>query len=298
MINVRFLGFCFLLAAAGTMFSVARAADEDSLVFSVVKWQGTYTSKDIPGGVAHPPTTTAIYTIRADGSELKQIVAMKPNSENPAYSLDVLAPQLGYLYMNCMNPAGDAVVCAGPTSQYRLWLLRLPETYEKTDAKPVVLTPDHPESMVPQYTADGRWVVFTRRDGDIYRADVTGGGVQRLTKGNNYSTIRLSREDTHGSRDTPSISPNGRRIAYGAVRNGVPNVYTMNVDGSDQKQITFRKTPCGRACWSPDGKRLAFVSFDDKYSQLYVVPAGGGEPQRLTNLDGAVYLINWRPRAK
>jgi Tol biopolymer transport system component len=45
--------------------------------------------------------------------------------------------------------------------------------------------------------------------------------------------------------DGPRISPDGRRIAYIAIREGVPNVCTMNPDGTDQKQITSRKAPCG-----------------------------------------------------
>ena len=41
---------------------------------------------------------------------------------------------------------------------------------------------------------------------------------------------------------------------------------------------------------------LAFVSFDGKYPQLFVVPAQlGGEPQQLTRLDGAVYFVQWKP---
>jgi Tol biopolymer transport system component len=47
--------------------------------------------------------------------------------------------------------------------------------------------------------------------------------------------------------------------------------------------------------WSPDGNQLALVSFEGKYSQLFTVPAEGGEPRQLTRLDGAVYFVNWKP---
>src|SRR5262249_15294891 len=99
----------------------------------------------------------------------------------------------------------------------------------------------------------------------------------------------------HGSSDGPHLSPDGKRIAYIAVKAGVPNVCVMNLDGSGQQQITYRKARCGRVRWSPDGKNLAFVSFEGKYSQLFVVPADGGKPRQLTRLDGAVYFINWKP---
>src|SRR5207237_948294 len=79
-------------------------------------------------------------------------------------------------------------------------------------------------------------------------------------------------------------SAEGKRIAHVATKDGVPTVYIMNIDGREQRQITFRKTPCGRARWSPDGKRIAFVSFEGKYPQLFVVAANGGEPRQLTRL--------------
>jgi Tol biopolymer transport system component len=69
----------------------------------------------------------------------------------------------------------------------------------------------------------------------------------------------------------------------------------MDLDGSNRKQLTSRKTPCGRVRWSPDGTHIAFVSFEGKYPQLFVVSAEGGEARQLTKIDGAVYLINWKP---
>ena len=69
----------------------------------------------------------------------------------------------------------------------------------------------------------------------------------------------------------------------------------MNLDGAQQRQLTFRKAPCGRVQWSPDGKQVAFVSFVGKYPQLFVVAARGGEPRQLTRLEGAVYFVAWKP---
>ncbi|HEV3340512.1 MAG TPA: hypothetical protein VG125_09145, partial [Pirellulales bacterium] len=160
---------------------------------------------------------------------------------------------------------------------------------------PRVLTPEHPDSFVPQFSPDGKWIVFVRRDGDIYRIRCDGKELRRLTDGNRYVEFRLSEKDKHGSTDGPQISPDGRRIAYIARKDGVPNVCVMNLDGTHQHRLTFRKSPCGRVRWSPDGKALAFVSFEGKVSQLFVVPADGGEPRQLTRLQGAVYFVNWKP---
>ena len=72
----------------------------------------------------------------------------------------------------------------------------------------------------------------------------------------------------------------------------------MNLDGTEQRQLTFRRAPCGRVRWSPDGTHVAFVSFEGKYPQLFVVAAKGGEPRQLTHLEGAVYFVNWKPGRK
>ena len=75
----------------------------------------------------------------------------------------------------------------------------------------------------------------------------------------------------------------------------VPNVFVVDIDGGNRWQVTARKTPCGRVKWSPDGRHLSFVSFERKYPQLFVVPAEGGDPRQLTELDGGANFAHWRP---
>jgi Tol biopolymer transport system component len=224
-----------------------------------------------------------LYTVH-DGSSGRVAVANADGSE-PRF----LAPDLGYTYMAALSPTSDRVVFSGPARGYRLLIAPLPE------GKPTVLTPDHPESFVPRFTPDGKTIIFLRRDGDIYRIDPDGTNLRRLTEGNRYVEFKLSAGDRHGSTDGPEISPDGRRIAYLAVKDGVPNVHVMNVDGSEPHQVTTRKSACGRVRWSPDGKQLAFVSFEGKYPQLFTVAATGGEPRQLTRIEGAVYHVAWKP---
>jgi Tol biopolymer transport system component len=227
-----------------------------------------------------------VYTVH-DGSS-GRVVQANPDGSDPKF----VAPHLGYIYMAALSPNADRVVFSGPAAGYRLAVVKLP------DGKPRTLTPDHPESFVPRFTPDGRTIVFFRRDGDVYSVPASGGAVRRLTRGNKYVEFRLSDKDRHGSSDGPDVSPDGKRIAYLAVRDGVANVWTMNLDGSKQRQVTFRKTSCGRVRWSPDGKRLAFVSFEGTFPQLFVVGSDGGPPRQLTRLKGAVYFAHWKPSGR
>jgi TolB protein len=235
------------------------------------------------------------YVLSADGSKMVFSVHDGKSghvvlSDADGSSPQLIAPHLGYIYMARLSPASDRVVFSGPARGYRLLIADLP------DGKPVELTPDHPESFVPQFTPDGKTIVFIRRDGDVYRVDPDGKNLKRLTEGNKYVEFRLSPKDTHGSTDGPDISPDGKRIAFIALKDGVANVFVMDLDGTNRKQLTTRKSACGRVKWSPDGKSVAFVSFEGKYPQLFVVAAEGGEPRQLTKLDGAVYFVNWKPQ--
>ena len=232
------------------------------------------------------------YALSADGSKMVITVhdgqsgrVMAANADGSAPQF--VAPHLGYIYMARLSPGNDRVVFSGPARGYRLLSAALP------DGKPTELTPDHPECFVPQFTPDGKTVVFIRRDGDVYRVDADGKHFKRLTEGNQYVEFKLSPKDRHGSTDGPDIAPDGKRIAFVARKDGVPNVFVMDLDGGNRRQITARNTACGRVRWSPDGTQLAFVSFEGKYPQLFVVPATGGEPRQLTKLDGAVYYVNW-----
>jgi Tol biopolymer transport system component len=225
-----------------------------------------------------------LYTVH-DG-ESGRVVLADADGGNPS----VLFPKRGYTYMGTLSPAGDRVVVSGPARGYRLLIADLPH------GEPCELTPDHPKSFVPQFTPDGKTVVFLRRDEDIYRIDSDGKNLRRLTVGNQHVEFRLSAKEAHGSTDGPHVSPDGRQIAYIAVKDGVANVCVMQIDGNKQRQVTKRKAACGRVRWDPDGKFLAFVSFEGKYPQLFTVAAEGGEPRQLTRLDGGVNFVNWKPR--
>jgi dipeptidyl aminopeptidase/acylaminoacyl peptidase len=101
----------------------------------------------------------------------------------------------------------------------------------------------------------------------------------------------------------PRVSPDGTRAAY--VVNRIDReadeyrsaIWMAVVDGSSPpRQFTSGAKRDGSPRWSPDGERLAFVSTRDKDEpQLYVIAADGGEPRRLTDLDGGVSDPDWSP---
>jgi TolB protein len=77
-------------------------------------------------------------------------------------------------------------------------------------------------------------------------------------------------------------SPDGRRIAFNSDREGDENLYVMDADGGNLRQITDHPADDLRAAWSLDGATLLFVSERQTdlltgQMDLFVVPVAGGE---------------------
>jgi Tol biopolymer transport system component len=72
--------------------------------------------------------------------------------------------------------------------------------------------------------------------------------------------------------DTPAPTPIGGgqgQIAFASSRNGLPQIFLMNVDGTNQVQITDVADGACQPAWSPDGTRLLFVSPCTRKQDLY-----------------------------
>ncbi len=85
--------------------------------------------------------------------------------------------------------------------------------------------------------------------------------------------------------ESPSISPNGRRIAFESDRSGTIEIWVCDADGSNVLQLTsFGVVATGTPRWSPDGGLIAFDSRLGGQSNLYTVDPAGGVPAKL-NID-------------
>jgi hypothetical protein len=72
-------------------------------------------------------------------------------------------------------------------------------------------------------------------------------------------------------------------------------IYVINVDGSNPIQLTDDKVWDCCAVWSPDGMKIAFVSFLASGSEISVMNADGTNPIRLTNHGDHNNSPSWSP---
>jgi Tol biopolymer transport system component len=127
----------------------------------------------------------------------------------------------------------------------------------------------------PSLSPDGEFVVYTAIDGgdrDLFLLRIGGQKAIKLT------------EDSPADDNHAAFSPDGRFIAFRSER-GDGGLFVMGATGESVRRLTtFGDNPA----WSPDGREIVFgtegrsdPSNREKTSELWVVPAAGGEPRRL-----------------
>ena len=70
------------------------------------------------------------------------------------------------------------------------------------------------------------------------------------------------------------------------------DLWAVDADGGAASRLTASFGSCSFPRLSPDGRWLAFVSNDEGNPEVYVMPAGGGRPQRLTFLGGTIVSVS------
>jgi dipeptidyl aminopeptidase/acylaminoacyl peptidase len=98
-----------------------------------------------------------------------------------------------------------------------------------------------------------------------------------------------------------AISPDGRLVAY-TIRetdweeNGFDTeIWIGDTETGGVRQLTRGKKSSLSPAWSPDGRRLAFISDRSDKRQIYLIDPTGGEAQPLTAVETGVARFKWSP---
>ncbi|HEX4871447.1 MAG TPA: S9 family peptidase [Nevskiaceae bacterium] len=101
----------------------------------------------------------------------------------------------------------------------------------------------------------------------------------------------------------PALSPDGRTAAYSvqewSIEKNKPSasLWLTEVESGTTRRLTQGSSSDGQPAWSPDGRRLAFVSKrgEDEAASLYVIAVDGGEAEELVELPYGVSNPQWMP---
>jgi TolB protein len=81
-----------------------------------------------------------------------------------------------------------------------------------------------------------------------------------------------------------------------SARDGNPEIYVMNVDGSNLRRLTNHPAEDGSPTWSPSGSQIAFTSGRTGKPQIYIMNAADGSGlQRVTVDESEADRPTWSP---
>lgn len=143
------------------------------------------------------------------------------------------------------------------------------------------------------FSPDGQHIAFysdkAQKDEDIY-----------IMKSDGTEMTRLTRDA--GRNVTPGWAPDGSQLVFSSSRGGGLQLYTMNADGTGQKQLTKAGSKLANyynPVWSPDGKKVVFFAQrDDFRDQIETVDLDGENQKVLTTIEGSNIFPSWSPDSK
>ena len=83
-----------------------------------------------------------------------------------------------------------------------------------------------------------------------------------------------------------SFSPDGSEILFAANHDGDLEIFVVNADGSDQRQLTDNDGQDFFPSWSPDGNTIVFSSDRSGAVELFLMDTDGGNQRPLIKPEG------------
>jgi len=100
------------------------------------------------------------------------------------------------------------------------------------------------------------------------------------------------------------VSPDKSKILYGVTYVSIEQnktnreLFTINVDGSDKKQITLTPNSENNAIWVKNGTKIAFLSNESGSPQIWEMNSDGSDRTRISDIEGGISAFNYSPDEK
>jgi len=182
------------------------------------------------------------------------------------------------------SPDGTRIAFVSTAYEGRWHLFLLDVTNRPSAPLPLRLT-DDVDSGLPRYyysrfdhylsptwSPDGKELILVSNRGHIWGS----GGLWRMEARPGAPMREIRNEETTW-KARPDLSPNGRRVVYSSYLGRQRNqLWLMTGEGGDPFELTYCECDHTAPRWSPDGRRIAFISNQDGNPSLRVVTVPGG----------------------
>jgi TolB protein len=250
----------------------------DGSRIAFTRWQN---APGVASNEASNQQSSSIWTMRADGSDLRLVIDGAPGADwAPAWSRDgatiaYTSTPNGPSTAGGSGTEGEPLPNVPPSGQ-----VGPPPVVPRGDiwvvgadgAHPVQLTRDPSNEIAPAWSPDGSQIAFV--------SDRTGGD-QIWAMGSDGSAPR---QLTHGPGldESPAWSPDGRRIAFASDRAGSWDIWVMDADGAHPTRLTEDPAQDWVPAWTPDGTEIVFTSDRSGEPEIWSMAADGSDPRDLS----------------
>ncbi|MDR0363636.1 MAG: S9 family peptidase [Bacteroidales bacterium] len=100
------------------------------------------------------------------------------------------------------------------------------------------------------------------------------------------------------------ISPDGEKVLYGTTYYSIPEdkgnreLFVMNLDGTEKRQITRTAFSEHNAVWKPDGKKIGFLSSESGSMQIWEMDIDGKQRTQISNVKDGISGFMYAPDGK
>ncbi len=232
-----------------------------------------------------PPTLTPTSQADAERQSATETPgsAVEPTADTG--SVAVTSPSVAF------GGAAQLAFASDRTGRPQIFLIDLDSLEERQ------LTDFQGGACQPSWSADGSRLAYTSPC-NVNREEYAGSSIFLMEvdlTGNPGGEMQLIATVGGGDYD-PGWSRDGSRIAFTSWQTGRPQIFTVNPDGTELRNLNDVLAYNWAPTWSGDGSQLAFLTGRGGQEEIWTVPAGGGEEHRFSRSDGKdVARPDWSP---
>jgi Tol biopolymer transport system component/DNA-binding winged helix-turn-helix (wHTH) protein len=239
------------------------------------------TGAAMPRGLTMSPKGKLAYTLATMSSNLYKLPLHPKTGEAAGPPVELTQETGTRVTLPTFSPDGSMIAYNARRMGVQSDIYVVPSS----GGEPRQVTSNPAPEVMPNWLADGRTIIFTRKEGE-------------LTK-----LVRVTLDDARTQDVRPleygptmaRVSPQGDQFLFQLWAKGHLGMYRSGKGRDTPQLITTPDENIGFGVWSPDGTRVVAERFVNDMTNLVVLASEGGAVKQLTNEPGQSWAHSWAP---